>query len=462
VVALSIYLAGAFIALPFRVPNIKYDAYRMYTNKPFAGALRGHAMPQMRFAADQQLDMIAAELGIDQLEIRLRNAHKSGDTTCNGFVITSCGLTESLLKTAELVNWGERKGKLPRNDENEEGTKRRGIGIACNSMNTGSRMGGHDASAAVIKVHEDGSATLLTGATDVGQGADTVLAQIVAEELGLNFEEVHVTQNDTDVTPIDPGTYGSRVTFTSGNAARVAAADIRQQVYGFVAEKLEVDPRDLEVGDHRVFVKGSPERGVSWLEAVRLSYYSNNTPLLGRGTATPGPQMLDMVTGEGNLAAAYSFGTQAAEVEVDIETGQVKLLNMVVSHDSGYAINPLLVEGQQEGSVVSGQAQVLYEDLPTDKGQMLATSFHMYGMPSAADSPDRTLTDHITTVDPAGPYGAKESGEGTQIATLPAIANAIYDAIGVRVYELPFTPDKLLRALEEKKAAQRPPEAERE
>lgn len=449
--ALSIYLAGAFIALPFRVPNMKYDAYRIYTNKAFAGALRGHAMPQMRFAADQQLDMIAQELGIDELEIRLRNAHKPGDVTCNGFVVTSCGLTESLLKTAELVGWKERKGKRV-----QEGTRVRGIGIACNSQSTGSRMGGHNASSAVIKIHEDGSATLLTGATDVGQGADTVLAQIVAEELGLNFEEVHVTQNDTEITPIDPGTYGSRVTFTSGNAARVAAADVRRQVFEFVAEKLEVDPRDLEIGEHKVFVRGSPDRGMPWLEAVRHAFYSKDTPLLGRGTATPGTGMVDMNTGEGNLSAAYSFGTQAAEVEVDTETGHIKILNMVVSHDSGYPINPLLTEGQQEGSVVSGQAQVLYEELPTDKGLMLATSFHMYGMPSAVDAPDRVVTEHILSIDPAGPYGAKESGEGTQISTLPAIANAIYDAIGVRLYELPFTPDKVLRALEQKKARKAP------
>lgn len=447
--ALSIYLAGAFIALPFRVPNMKYDAYRAYTNKPFAGALRGHCMPQMRFAADQQLEMLGEELGIDPLEIRLRNATKPGDVTCNGFVVTSCGLTESLQRTAELIDWKERRGKRV-----QEGSKMRGIGIACNSQSTGSRMGGHNASSAVIKVHEDGAVTLLTGATDVGQGSDTVLAQIVAEELGLNYDEVRVSQNDTEITPIDPGTYGSRVTFTSGNAAIAAAADVRQQIFSFAAEKLEVNPRDLEIGDHRIYVKGSPERGISWLEAVRHSFYSKDTPLIGRGTATPGTGMVDLLTGEGNLSAAYSFGTQAAEVEVDTETGHVKILKMVVCHDSGYPINPLLVEGQQDGSVVSGQAQVLYEELPTDKGLMMATSFHTYGMPSAVDAPEYISTEHITSIDPNGPYGAKESGEGTQISTLPAIANAIYDAIGVRIKELPITPDKILKALEQKKAAE--------
>jgi 4-hydroxybenzoyl-CoA reductase subunit alpha len=316
-------------------------------------------------------------------------------------------------------------------------------------------MGGHNAASAVIKVHEDGSVTLQTGATDVGQGSETVLAQIVAEELGLNFDEVHVTQNDTEVTPIDPGTYGSRVTFTSGNAARAAAADIRRQVFAFVAEKLEASPEDLEIGDHKVFVKGSPDRGMPWLHAVRLAYYTKDTPLLGRGSATPGTGMVNMVTGEGNLSGAYSFGTQAAEVEVDTETGHIRILDMVVSHDSGYAINPLLTEGQQEGSVIIGEAQVLYEELPIDKGQILATSLHMYGMPSAMDAPERIRTEHIETNDPAGPYGAKESGEGTSISTMPAIANAIYDAIGVRLYELPFTPEKVLKALEQKKAREK-------
>jgi CO/xanthine dehydrogenase Mo-binding subunit len=279
-----------------------------------------------------------------------------------------------------------------------------------------------------------------------------VLAQIVAEELGLDFGEVHVTQNDTEVTPIDPGTYGSRVTFTSGNAARAAAEDVRRQVFAFVADKLEADPADLAIGDHTIYVKGSPERGLPWLKAVRHAYYSKDTPLLGRGSATPGTGMIDLMSGAGNLSGAYSFGTQAAEVEVDTETGHIKILNMVVSHDSGYAINPLLTEGQQEGSVAIGQAQVLFEDLPRDGGQLLATSFHMYGMPSAADAPDRIITEHIETNDPAGPYGAKESGEGTTISTLPAIANAIYDAVGVRLHELPFTPDKVLKALEQKKA----------
>ncbi|MDF1552020.1 MAG: molybdopterin-dependent oxidoreductase, partial [Deferrisomatales bacterium] len=444
--ALSIYLAGAFVAVPFRVPNLKYDAYRAYTNKPFAGALRGHCLPQMRFAADQQLEMLGEELGIDPLEIRLRNAYQAGDVACNGFAITSCGLTESLLRTAEVVNWDARASRRV-----QTGSKARGVGIASNAQCTGARMGGHNAASAVIKVHEDGSLTLQTGATDVGQGSETVLAQIVAEELGLDFDEVHVTQNDTEVTPIDPGTYGSRVTFTSGNAAREAAADVRRQVFEFVADKLEADPGDLEIGDHRVFVRGSPDRGLPWLKAVRHAYYSRDTPLLGRGSATPGTGMVDMVTGVGNLSGAYSFGTQAAEVEVDTETGHVKILNMIVSHDSGYAINPLLTEGQQEGSVNIGEAQVLFEDLPTDKGQILATAFHMYGMPSAADSPGQILTEHIETDDPAGPYGAKESGEGTSISTLPAIANAIYDAVGVRVYELPFTPEKLLKALEQKK-----------
>ncbi|MHB8763820.1 MAG: xanthine dehydrogenase family protein molybdopterin-binding subunit, partial [Deferrisomatales bacterium] len=369
--ALSIYLAGAFLAVPFRVPNLKYDAYRAYTNKPFAGALRGHGIPQTRFAVEQQFEMIAEELGIDSLEIRLRNAHQKGDVTCNGFVLGSCGLTESLLRTAEVVDWQGRKAARAGAGA-PAGTKVRGIGIASNSQCTGARMGGHNAASAVIKVHEDGSVTLQTGATDVGQGSETVLAQIVAEELGLDFDEVRVTQNDTEVTPIDPGTYGSRVTFTSGNAARAAAADIRQQVFGFVAEKLEAAPEDLVIGDHKIHVKGSPDRGLPWLKAVRHAYYSKDTPLLGRGSATPGTGMVNLDTGEGNLSGAYSFGTQAAEVEVDTETGHIEIVNMVVSHDSGYAINPLLTEGQQEGSVIFGAAQVLYEELPTDRGQILA------------------------------------------------------------------------------------------
>lgn len=438
---LSIYLPGSFLPIPLRVPNVQYDAYRAYTNKPFSGALRGHCIPQMRFALEGLLDVTAEELGIDPVDIRLKNAVHSGETTVNGFKITSCGLTETIEKAAQAAGWREKRGKRHR-----VGSKVRGVGMATNSLCSGSRLGGHDASSAIIKIHEDGAASLLTGSTDVGQGAMTVLSQILAEDLGLDMKEVTVASGDSESIPLDPGTYGSRVTFCSGNAVLAACRDIKDQIFAAVAPRLGTTADNLELGDHRVYVKEHPDQGMPWIKAVREAFYTRGQPVIGRGTATPGTEMADFITGEGNLSAAYSFGTQVAEVEVDLETGQVRVLKFIVSHDCGYPINPALMDGQLHGSVVHGMAQVLGEDISYLEGLPLTTSLTEYGMPTAADAP-RIETIHVNTKDEMGPYGAKESGEGSMISTLACVSNAIYDATGVRIKEIPVTPPALLRAL---------------
>ena len=442
---LTIYLCGVFLTLPYRLPHVKYEAYRVFTNKPVSVAQRGNGIPQIRFAAEVQLDMIAEDLGIDPVEIRLRNAVQPGDLTANNLRITSCGLRESIQKVAQKVGWQERR-KRTRGWEK----KLRGIGIACNSLVSGARLRGHNSSGAVIRVHEDGGISLLTGSTDSGQGSETVLAQIAAEELGVAFDDIQVSHVDTELTPIDPGSYGSRVTSIAGNAVRAAAIEVKRQLAELAAEKLEANPEDIEFREKRVYVRGSPERGMAFKQLATIACYSGSgRTILGRGSYAHDIEVPNWETGEGNLSAAYSFGAQAAEVEVDIETGRVRILNSVVAHDCGRAINPMAAEGQFEGSISGGLGQALLEEFLIKEGQTLNPSFLEYRLPSAKDTPP-VETILIETIDPVGPFGAKEAGEGTQISTVPAIVNAISNALGVWIKELPITPERVLQALEEK------------
>lgn len=434
--ALSIYLPGAFLTLPYRIPHVKYDAYRVYTNKPFCGALRGHCLPQLRFAFEGLLDIIAHEIGIDTIEIRLRNAVQPGDETVNGIKVVTCGFTECIKTMEQSIKWKEKKGK--------------GIGISAATMCSGARLMGHSASSALVKVHEDGAVTLLTGATDVGQGSSTVLSQILAEELGVNLEDVRISLVDSEITPIDPGTFGARVTFCSGNAVKAAALDAKRQLAQVAAEKLEASSEDIEFRERKVFVRGSPEQGMPLRQLIKITQYNKGQPVLGRGYYTPDLEVPDFRTGGGNMSLAYSFAAQAAEVEVDPETGQVSISKMAFSHDCGLAINPMSVEGQLEGGMVHMLGQTLYEDLVRENGQTLNLNFLDYKIPTAMEIPEEVESMLVEKPDPAGPFGAKEAGEGTSLGTMAVIANALYDAVGIRFKDLPITPEKMLNALEDK------------
>lgn len=434
--ALSIYLPGAFLTLPYRLPHAKYDAYRVYTNKPFSGALRGHCLPQLRFAFEGLLDIIAHEIGIDPVEIRLRNAIQPGDETVNGIKVNTCGLTECIKTVEESIKWKEKKGK--------------GIGISAATMCSGSRLMGHSASSAMVKVQEDGAVTLLTGATDVGQGSNTVLSQILAEELGVKLEDVRISLVDSEITPIDPGTFGARVTFCSGNAVKAAALDAKIQLAQVAAEKLEANPEDIEFRERKVFVKGSPEKGMPLKELIKITQYSKGQPVLGRGYYNLDMEVPDFRSGGGNMSLAYSFAAQAAEVEIDGETGQVSIPKMAFSHDCGLAINPMSVEGQLEGGMVHMLGQTFYEDMIRENGQTLNLNFLDYKIPTVMEIPREIKSMLVEKPDPAGPFGAKEAGEGTTLGTMAVIANALYDALGIRFNDLPITPEKVLDALENK------------
>ncbi len=436
------YLAGAFLVTCYRLPNVRFEGYRVFTNKMRSGPQRGHGAVQPRFAAESQLDMIAEDLGIDPVEIRLKNSLLPGDTTANKFKVMTCGLKECIKAAAEKTQWYKKRKSLPPN---------RGIGISVGAFISGMAVPPHIASGAHVKFHEDGAVTLLTGVTDIGQGSDTVLAQIVADELGVRFEDIRVISSDTELTPVHAGSYSSRGTYWAGKATKAAAADAKQQLFAVAANLLEANPEDLIAKDRFIFVTGTPERKIPIRDVILASMMAGNgNPIMGRGFYRPPIDYVNFETGEGNVTPAYSFESQIAEVEVNPETGKVRLLKMTVAHDTGIVINPMAVEGQIEGSVSMGMGQVLFEESIRQNGLIQNPSFVDYGLHTAMDMAD-VESIFIDTENPDDPFEPKEAGEGTQVATPSAIANAIYSAIGVRIKELPITPEKILKALEEKK-----------
>ena len=446
----SMYLAGAMLNLPYRVPNIRYEARRIYTNNGFCGALRGHTIPQICYARDSQLDMIGEKLGLDPIEIRRTNAIQSGDTTANGFRITTFGFRECLEKVAEASHWREKCGKLPRY---------RGIGIGCGSLLCGARLMGHSASSAEVRVQEDGTVLLTTGSTDVGQGADTVLPMIAAEVLGVEVDDVRFPKVDTDMTPVDPGTFGSRVTFWTGNAVKLAAEDARQQLAEVAAQKLGVDPQELIFRERKVFTRNEPSQGVALKELVRWAEFRLGRMITGRGSYAAGEELIDFRTGYGNISPAYTPSACVVEVEVDPETGHVTVLGIWGAGDSGFPLNPLAVEGQVLGATVMGIGQALYENLIRIQGKVMNPSFRDYKMPLATDLPKLSSVEQLNVItrDPSGPFGAKEAGEGAGTGVLAAVANAIYNATGVRMKSLPMSPDRIFFGMKELRKGEKTP-----
>lgn len=439
---LMITLSCFFIMIPYRIENLLYEGYHVYTNKPVGGAMRGHGIPQARFAIERQLDLIAGRIGLDPAELRILNAVHPGEPHPAGFVINTCGFAESVRAAAEAIGWEEKRGKLPFG---------RGVGLAGASFPSGVANMAHLASGAVVQLLREGRVNVLSGAADIGQGAETVICQIVAEQLGVPMADVHITAADTGTCPLDAGTFGSGVTVRAGNAAYLAATDVRRQLFEAVGQALEADPGDLVAADRRIWVKGCPERGISLSDALQQYQYGDRPlPIVGRGAwIPPAEQPTTLLTQNGNFSPNYSFMTQAAEVAVDLETGKVTVVKMATAHDCGQPINPMLVEGQLEGSILGGMGQALYEDSTCIDGQQYNPSFLDYGIPTAMEMPAMEGI-HIDTDDPLGPFGAKEAGEGTQLAPAPAIVNAIADAIGVEFHRLPVTAEMVLRALKEK------------
>ncbi len=431
---------GTILTLLYRTPNVKYEGNLVFTNKQVCGAQRGYGNPQIRFADEQQMDIIAEALAIDPEELRIRNAVQSGDITPIKSRIVSCGYTECLRKAMEKTGSAQKRGKLPANQ---------GIGIAGTGMSSGSKTYNKPfSSGALVELQEDGTVSLFSGGSDIGQGLNTIMAQITAELLGIGLEEIKITVADTDFTPWDQGTSSSRATMFAGNAAKLAAADARRQLFEAAAEMLEASPEDLDARERKIFVKGSPGKAISFVDAVRAYRSKKKQPLLGRGYYDPDVER-PSPDGEGNISPSYSFGCDVAEVLVDPETGQVKVSKITAAHDCGFALNPMAVEGQIEGALHMGLGYALMEEFFREDGQTLNPTFLNHRMLTALDMPEiESLI--VEPVDPNGPFGAKEIGEGTLVPTAAAIAHAVYDATGVRIKELPLTPERVLKALGEK------------
>jgi 4-hydroxybenzoyl-CoA reductase alpha subunit len=441
---LTMYLTGCMSTLPYKLPNFKHEAYRIFTNNPISAAMRGHGVTHTRFAAEIQMEMMAEELGIDPVEIRLRNAVHAPHETINKVTVRSCGLSEGIKTLAERREWKERGKKK------SEGPVAHGVGLSGTAYLGGARQRGHQSCAAVVRLCEDGSVDYLTGATDAGQGSDTVLVQIIAEELGLRVEDVDIKRVDTAVTPCDAGSYGSRVTVLAGEAAQKAAQDVKGQLARFAAKEWEADPEDIVFKNGRVYVQGSPDRAMPFQKLAQIACYSGSgAVILGKGYSEYGIEVLDFDRGEGNSGTSYSFTSQLSEVDVDLETGFVKCTDMTIAHDCGIPLNPINVEAQNQGAAVQGLGQTLYEEFKMEQGNTLNSNLVDYKMPLSMDIPRIEVID-ILTDDPDGPYGAKEASEGAIVSTPPSVVSAIHDATGIWFKEQPVTPEKIAMALKEK------------
>ena len=476
----TILYSGALLGALYDIPNIQYDGYRVLTNKPACGAMRGHGTVNVRFAFESQLDEIATKLNIDPAEIRRRNLLQPPCVTVNGLRVLSYGLPECIDQIVNRSKWNERKGKLGRG---------RGLGIACSHYVSGAAnsiiRSDMPHSTVNIKIDRDGGVVIYTGASDIGQGSDTMVAQIAAETLGCSLNRVRVIAADTDLTPIDIGSYSSRVTFMNGNATLRAAGEVKRQIAAAAATKMNCGSDELVFRGDRVskgnagksaratqdtvagrvegqILRGSlqqkrkdegPKDSMSFEEAV-VAAIDFHGALMGTGSYAPPPEARGGKHKGGGVgpSPAYSYSAQVAEVSVDEDTGEVTVHKVWAAHDCGRALNPVSVEGQIIGSVWMGMGQALTEEMVWKDGLLMNPGLLEYRSPSAVESPEVEPI-IVESIDPEGPFGAKECSEGSLAATIPAIANAIYDAVGVRLHESPFTPERVLSALRAQKNA---------
>ena len=443
----SAYYAGALLTLTYEFDNYKFDLFRVYTNLPACGAQRGHGAPQPKYAFESHLDNIAKDLGIDPLEIRLRNTRRPNTVTPNDFRINSCELKACLEKAAEISGWQDKKGKLPPG---------RGIGIATGSFVSGAGYPIYRTdlphAAAMIKVHEDGSAaTLYTGATDIGQGSDTVLCQMAAEAMGYRYENMKIVAADTETTPHDFGAYASRQTLMSGAAVKQAGEEIKKQILEIASTLMNLPADDLNCQEGIIFSQSRLSVTPLTFEEVARRYFVLRGPLIGRGVYSP-PRLGGTFKGAAvGTSPAYSFCAQISEVQIDEETGEIDVAEVWDVHDCGTVINPQLLHAQVHGAMFMGMGESIWEQVLFDQnGKILNANLAEYRLPSALDMP-KVHSVLVESYEPAGPWGVKEVGEGATNPTMGCFSNAIFDAMGVRVNSLPLTYEKVWRALKEKR-----------
>jgi len=434
--ATALYLTGFFQSFPYVWPTYRYDGYRVYTNTAPTSAMRGFGAPQATFCAETQIDLIADELGLDPIDIRRKNAMYPGYEVPGQATIQSCGLGQCLDK---IDDWIKSRGKLP---------PHRGIGVAAYGFMSGGIFNWFDTpyafSAAVIQINIDGKVDLFIGSQDMGQGSNTTMAMICAEELGVKLEDIRLHMGDTETCPVDLGAWGSRETLMQGNAVKMAAAKAKQQILEFATAKLTPNiVYDLDIKDSWIHLIARPERGLSYYDVVKEAIRGKEgQPIIARGHYTPHRK--------GMISPAYSFGVQAIEADVDPETGKITLKNCVTAHDCGQVINPLGVEGQLEGAIAMAAGYGFTEDLPTDEGMILNPNLVDYMLLRATEMPETEVME-VETYEPEGPFGAKEAGEGLTNPTAGAMSNAVFHATGISIKNLPITPEKVHNAMKEKK-----------
>ena len=441
------YYNGVLAQGPYRIPNFKYRGRRAYTNKPMSGAMRGHGAVNTRYAFETLFDECAEAVGRDALALRIENALPAYTETLNGFRITSNGVVECLEKVRDASGWNDKRGKLPYGH---------GIGVACSFYISGSALPIHRTrtpqTTVHVKIDMDGGVTVYNLAAEIGQGSDTVLAQCVAEVLGLDLSWIRVRSDDTDLAPVDLGAYSSRQTFMCGNAAIRAAEQVREKIVAAAARLSGGTPLDYDMRGGMVEHRGDATRSVSYMEALEEAL-ADHGALSGVGHYQS-PKLGGAYKGAGaGLSPTYSFGAYACELHVDPETGFIKVDRVWAAHDCGRALNPLAVKSQIVGCVHMGLGQVLMEEWSFNhraKGNIKNPSFLDYPIPTIKEMPPVDVF-IVESDDKEGPFGAKEAGEGPLLPILPAVGNAVYDAVGVRMRELPLSPQRVLRAIDARK-----------
>ncbi len=438
----TVYYTGALQTVTYKLPAYKFEGVRLFTNKPPCGPKRGHGTPQPRFALEVQLDKIAEKLGIDPIDLRLKQLVDPNSITVNGLRISTTGLRECIEKVAARADWKKKFHQLPYG---------RGIGFAASSYISGAGLPIYrnemPHSGVQIRLDRGGGITVFCGSIDIGQGSDSILAYAVAEEFGIDPADIRVVTADTDLTPVDLGSYSSRVTVMTGNAAIQACGKLKEILLPVAGEALELPVDDLEMAEGQLRSRSYPKRAISFAECVEKAEGKFGT-LGATGSYSP-PKHPANFKGSGvGPTPSYSYTTSIVELSCDPETADIKLHKIWIAHDCGRAFNPLLVEGQVEGSVYMALGEVLMEEQVFRKsGLHKYPSILEYKSPTTLETPP-IETILVETDDPEGPFGAKEAGQGPLLPVIPAVANALYDAIGVRIDEIPITPDKILRALE--------------
>ncbi|HKB08386.1 MAG TPA: molybdopterin cofactor-binding domain-containing protein, partial [Candidatus Polarisedimenticolia bacterium] len=440
----STYYTGALQTVTYNVETYRFQGTRVFTNKPPCGPKRGHGTPQPRFALEAHLDRIAEALRIDPAELRLRHLVPPGSLTANYLRVGSMGLGQCIEAVVRGSGWKDKRGRLPRG---------KGIGLACSSYICGAGLpiywNNMPHTGVQIRLDRGGGVAVFCGEIDIGQGSDTVLAQVVAEVLGIDPYDIRIVFGDTDLTPVDLGSYSSRVTLMMGNAAIQAAERARELLAQAAAEKLGVPIERLGFGARKVFDVEDPGRALTFAEAVVLAESKFGT--IGTvGSYTPPPSAGKYKGAGVGPSPAYSYSAAIVELDVDPETGWVRVERVHLAHDVGQCINPVLVVGQVEGSVYMGLGEALMEEQvfrANRNGVHRQPSMLEYKSPTTMEMPD-VVSYIIEDPDPNGPFGAKEVGQGPLLPIAPAVVNAVYDAVGVRVDEVPVTPEKILKGLE--------------